>query len=56
MVRAYIAKRQTDGLNVTSINRELQILRAFCILLRCCPLRPVRKAPYNKRVIRPVPR
>lgn len=26
-VRAYIAKRQTDGLNVTSINRELQILR-----------------------------
>ena len=26
-IRAYIAKRQTDGLNVTSINRELQILR-----------------------------
>jgi integrase len=26
-VNAYIAKRQTDGLNVTSINRELQILR-----------------------------
>jgi integrase len=27
MVRAYIAKRQSDGLNVTSVNRELQILR-----------------------------
>lgn len=27
MVRAYIAKRQGDKLNVTSINRELQILR-----------------------------
>jgi integrase len=27
MVHAYIVKRQTDGLNVTSINRELQILR-----------------------------
>jgi integrase len=26
-VHAYIAKRQTDGLNVTSVNRELQILR-----------------------------
>jgi integrase len=26
-IRAYIGKRQTDGLNVTSINRELQILR-----------------------------
>jgi integrase len=26
-VHAYIVKRQTDGLNVTSINRELQILR-----------------------------
>jgi len=26
-IRAYIAKRQTDGLNITSINRELQILR-----------------------------
>ncbi len=27
MVHAYIVKRQTDGLNITSINRELQILR-----------------------------
>ena len=27
LVHAYVAKRQTDGLNVTSINRELQILR-----------------------------
>jgi len=27
MVRAYIAKRQADGLNVTSINRESQIPR-----------------------------
>ena len=27
LLRAYIAKRQKDGLNVTSINRELQILR-----------------------------
>jgi integrase len=27
MVHAYIAKRQTNGLNITSINRELQILR-----------------------------
>ena len=26
-VRAYIAKRQTHGLKVTSMNRELQILR-----------------------------
>jgi len=26
-VHAYIVKRQTDGLNITSINRELQILR-----------------------------
>jgi integrase len=26
-VHAYVAKRQADGLNVTSINRELQILR-----------------------------
>jgi integrase len=26
-VHSYVAKRQTDGLNVTSINRELQILR-----------------------------
>jgi integrase len=27
MVHAYIVKRQTNGLNITSINRELQILR-----------------------------
>ena len=26
-VRAYVAKRQVDDLNITSINRELQILR-----------------------------
>lgn len=26
-IRAYIGKRQADGLNVTSINRELQVLR-----------------------------
>ena len=26
-LRAYIAKRQSDGLSVTSVNRELQILR-----------------------------